>query len=52
MQHGFGQITLADGTIKKGKFEYNQYISEVKDNTKRPISITESPEKEDEEEIM
>jgi hypothetical protein len=36
MQHGFGEITLTDGRVQKGKFENNQFIEVVKDNTKKP----------------
>ena len=36
MQHGFGEITLTDGRVQKGKFDNNQFIEVVKDNTKKP----------------
>lgn len=52
MQHGFGEIKLRDGTVKKGKFEKNQFIEEIKQNTVRPVSMVEEPEFEDEEEVM
>lgn len=52
LQHGFGEINLKDGTVKKGKFERNQFIEEIKQNTKRPLSMVEEPEFEDEEEVM
>ena len=30
------KITLTDGRVQKGKFENNQFIEVVKDNTKKP----------------
>ena len=39
VQHGFGEITLPDGKIKKGKFENNVYIGKVEDDTIKPLPL-------------
>ena len=47
VQHGFGMITLTDGTIKKGKFENNVYVGKVTETTEKPKPLlTEDKEEE------
>jgi tRNA(Glu) U13 pseudouridine synthase TruD len=50
MQHGFGEIITPDGKLKKGKFENNQFVEVVKDDTKKPEPLEDL--KEDSEEEM
>lgn len=35
VQHGFGTIRLPEGRVKKGRFENNQYIGKVEDESKQ-----------------
>lgn len=52
VQHGFGMITLPDGTEKKGKFENNVYIEKVKDDTVKPKPLLETITEDKEEHML
>ena len=54
VKHGIGSIQLKDGKIKKGRFENNNYIGKVADETARPGKLSAPLEtlREDPEEEM
>ena len=39
VQHGFGEITLTNGKVRKGKFENNKYIAKLEDDTTKPAPL-------------